>query len=82
MILRKKHSDAVRELPRIGVVLDLESVELLDEQYPGLTTMIEEEIADGATPRDVYRYIIRVYQRKELALRAEQAARALVAGGE
>lgn len=62
----------------IGSALDAISWEWLNDNHPQLAEAIEVEVARGATPDAIRRYVVRRTQRLELALRCEQAALHLV----
>jgi len=66
-------------LSTIGSALDAISWEWLSDTHPQLAEAIEVEVARGAMPDEIRRYIMRRTQRLELALRCEQAALHLVA---
>ena len=63
----------------IGSALDAISWEWLNDNHPQLAEAIEIEVARGATPDAIRRYVVQRTQRLELALRCEQAALHLVA---
>lgn len=67
------------DLSIIGSALDAISWEWLSDNHPQLAEAIEVEVARGATPDAIRRYVVRRTQRLELALRCEQAALHLVA---
>ncbi len=66
-------------LSTIGSALDAISWEWLNDNHPQLAEAIETEVARGATPDIIRRYVVQRTQRIELALRCEQAALHLVA---
>jgi hypothetical protein len=72
----------IQLMQRLGAAMDNESLEWLSDNRPDLADALEAEIIDGATPEMVRRFIMGTYQRPEIALRLEQAARALGAGEE
>jgi len=65
-------------LSAIGSALDAISWEWLNDNHPQLAEAIETEVARGATPQMVRRYVVQRTERIELALRCEQAANFLV----
>lgn len=65
----------------LGRALDKVSYEWLTEAYPELVEAIEAEVAQGATPTQVKRFVLGHTQRVELALRCEQAARHIAGDG-
>ena len=67
----------VRKMRKVGEALDAISWEWLEEMYPGLAEAIEGEVARGASPAEVKRFVQGWTFRPELALRCEQAARAV-----
>lgn len=71
----------VKALPltTIGSALDEISWEWLNDNHPQLAEAIETEVARGATPDVIRRYVMIRTQRLELALRCEQAAQHLAA---
>ena len=66
-----------RKMRAIGEALDDISWEWLEEMYPGLAEAIEKEMAKGATAGEIKRFVQAWTFRPELALRCEQAARAV-----
>lgn len=68
-----------QNLSIIGSALDAISWEWLNDNHPQLAEAIETEVARGATPDVIRRYVVQRTQRIELALRCEQAALHLVA---
>jgi len=69
----------VVHLSIIGSALDAISWEWLNDNHPQLAEAIEIEVARGASPESIRRYVVQRTQRLELALRCEQAALHLVA---
>jgi len=69
----------IRELPAVGQALDSQSWEWLSDTLPVLSEAIKTEIGRGATPEQVRMFVLHRTERRELALRCEQAARHLVA---
>lgn len=67
------------QLSAIGVALDAISWEWISDNHPDLAEAIEVEVARGATPSAIRRFVMSRTQRIELALRCEQAASHLVA---
>lgn len=67
------------ELEILGDALDAVSLQWLNDNYPELAEALAREMDLGATPVQVRRYVMGRTQRLELALRCEQAARALAA---
>ncbi|MBN1954290.1 MAG: hypothetical protein JW900_04480 [Anaerolineae bacterium] len=67
----------MRELTNIGAALDVMSMQWLNDNAPELAEALEREVQLGATPPEVRRYVMQQTQRLELALRCEQAARAM-----
>lgn len=63
------------KLETIGQALDEMSWRWVSDQHPTLAEAIETEVALGAQPEAVRRYVMARTQRLELALRCEQAAR-------
>ena len=70
----------VKRMQTLRDALDAESLEWLNDNKPQLVDALEVEIANGATPQEIKRLVIRHTQRIELALRLEQATRAILAG--
>lgn len=68
-----------QNLSVIGSALDEISWQWLNDNHPRLAEAIEVEVARGATPDNIRRYVVQRTQRIELALRCEQAALHLVA---
>lgn len=69
-----------RELTTLGEALDEIDWQWLSDTHPRLAEALETEIELGADPDQVRRFVMQRTQRKELALRCEQAARHLAAG--
>lgn len=65
----------VRSMPALDAAIDAESYQFLSDNFPELVDAIQAEVARGALPADVGRYVARKTQRPALALRVEQAAR-------
>lgn len=63
----------------IGAVLDSMSWDWLQDNTPELAAAIREVVEGGARASDVRSYVMRQTERRELALRCEQAARHLLA---
>lgn len=63
----------------IGAALDAISWEWINDNHPELAEAIEIEVARGASPAAIRRFVMARTQRIELALRCEQAACHLVA---
>lgn len=72
---------AKTELPAIGRALNSISWEWLNTNHPELAEAIEMEVARGATPEQVKRFVTARTYRTELALRCQQAAAWLVENG-
>ena len=70
-----------QNLSIIGSALDAISWEWLNDNYPQLAEAIETEVARGAAPDVIRRYVVQRTQRLELAMRCEQAAAHLAATG-
>lgn len=70
----KKASD----MEVLGHALDAESWDWLETNHPNLADAIQAEVNRGADPATVYRFVIARTDRRELALRLEQAARWLL----
>jgi hypothetical protein len=66
-----------RKMERLGEALDAASLQWLNDNHPELAGALEHEVAIGARPEEVRRYVMQRTQRQELALRCEQAARAM-----
>jgi len=62
----------------IGSALDAISWDWLNDNHPQLAEAVEIEVARGATPEAIRRYVAQRTQRIELAMRCEQAANHLV----
>lgn len=62
----------------IGAALDGMSLSWLNDTYPGLATALEKAMDAGARPEEVRRLVMARTQRMELAMRCEQAARAIL----
>ena len=70
------------KLSQLGKALDQESYQYLIDNYPSeLSESLEDAVEEGATPLDIRRFVMQNYERRELALRCEQAARWLVDNG-
>ena len=61
----------------LGAAIDQVSLQWLNDNVPALAQAVEDTVAAGASPAEVRRFVMRQTQRQELALRCEQAARAL-----
>lgn len=59
----------------LGEVLDRESYDWLSSHQPDIVEAIEREVANGASPRDVWLFVMRQTGRDELAARCLAAAR-------
>ena len=70
----------LKDLPAIGEPIDEESWEWLRDSLPALAEGVRTEVGKGATPEQVRVYVLDRTERRELALRCEQAARHLSAG--
>ena len=68
-----------QNLSTIGSALDEISWQWINDNHPQLAEAIETEVARGATPDVIRRYVVQRTQRIELALRCEQAALHLMA---
>lgn len=62
---------------RVGRELDGMSLGWLNDNYPGLAGAVEMAVDAGARPEELRRLVMARTQRQELALRVEQAARAV-----
>ena len=62
-------------LKPLGDVLDEMSWEWLRDNEPELAGALHEVAEAGAMPSDVRSFVMRMTERRELALRCEQAAR-------
>lgn len=69
----------IKELPAIAAAVDNESWEWLYDNLPELAEGVKTEVGRGATPEQVRVFVLHRTERRELALRCEQAARHLVA---
>jgi len=69
----------IRDLPAIGAAINEESWEWLRDMLPQLAEGVKTEVGRGATPDQVRVYVLNRTERRELALRCEQAAHHLVA---
>lgn len=69
-----------RPMEALEQALDAESLTWLLTQHPAIAEAIENAVRSGATPEDIKRAVIRHTQRSELAMRCQQAARALLEG--
>lgn len=65
-------------LSLLGDALDEVSWQWVSDKHPCLADAIEEAVGAGIEPERVRRFVMRRTQRRELALRCEQAARHLV----
>lgn len=72
----------MKDLPAIGAAINEESWEWLRDQIPQLAEGVSTEVGRGATPEQVRVYVLDRTERRELALRCEQAARHLMAAAE
>ena len=63
------------ELELLGQALDAESWDWLETHHPNLADAIQAEMKRGADPGAIYRFVMARTDRRELALRLEQAAR-------
>ena len=63
-------------LADLGIALDQESYEWLEENRPDLASALDLAVKRGARPSDIRRFVITRTARMELALRCEQYARA------
>ena len=61
----------------IGAVLDEMSWNWLQDNEPELAGAVREVVEAGAKAEDIRSYVMRMTERRELALRCEQAARHL-----
>lgn len=68
-------------MEKLQQALDKESFEWMATHAPDLLGAIETEVAAGRKPEEIRLFVIRQTGRVELALRAEQAARAAAAAG-
>jgi len=64
-----------KSLSAIDRALDQLSYTWLSDNHPPLVEAIEVEVDRGATPRQIRSHVLRRTERRELALRCEQAAR-------
>lgn len=62
---------------QIETVLDRLSLQWLNDNQPELAEAIDVAVANGASAGEIRRLVMAQTQRLELALRCEQAARAL-----
>lgn len=67
------------KLAVIGEALDEDSYQWLNDNRPDLAEAIEAAVGNGVTPIQVRRYVMARTERRELALRCEQAANFLAA---
>ena len=72
------HIPGKERLMAIGSALDFISWEWLNDNHPELAEALELEVARGASPAAIRRYVMSRTQRLELALRCEQAANYLM----
>ena len=66
----------------LGQALDEESLEWLNDNRPAIAAALERELAQGTSPEWLRRFVMQHTQRQEIALRIEQAARALAREGD
>ena len=68
------------DMPEVDRELDRISLQWLNDHYPGLAQAIEIGVTQrGHSPIEVRRRVMAQAERYELALRCEQAARAIMA---
>ena len=67
----------ILQLDALGEALDQISLQWLNDNYPELAEALDRQVERGAAPDQVRRYVVAHTGRLELALRMEQAARAL-----
>ena len=63
-----------REMPTLEAAINKESYEWLLDNAEGYATAVDHEVAAGATPDQVYRFVVSRTGRIEIALRCKQAA--------
>ena len=61
----------------LAEALDAQSLQWMNDNLPGLVDALEQEIQNGETPGSIYRFVMAHTMRYELAMRCEQAARAI-----
>ena len=66
---------AVKEMERLGKVLDAESYQWLASNHPEILEAIEAEIAAGSVPDQIRYFVLLRTGRPELAVRCQAAAR-------
>ena len=66
-----------KKLERITQAVDAISAEWLGDNHPDLLVAIEASVGEGAEPAAIRRHVMGLTDRRELALRCEQAARFL-----
>ena len=67
-------------MQKLGQVLDAESYEWLDANYPEVRSAVEAEVKAKHTPEEIRRFVLRHTSRYEFSVRCEAAARHLVSG--
>lgn len=70
----------MKKLTKLSDALDEQSYEWMLSAHPQILDAIESEVAAGATPEAIRRFVMRQTGRAEIALRCEQVAR-FVGGG-
>jgi len=71
----------LKDLPALGRALNAESWSWLETNQPELAVAIETEVARGATPAEIKRFVMMRTDRYELAQRCHLAAEWLVGNG-
>lgn len=69
---KKQQTDVMQPL---GEVIDEESYEWMMDNRPETAIALRDVVEGGATAAEIRSYVMRQTERKELALRCEQAAR-------
>ena len=72
----------VKRMATLAEALDAQSLQWMNDNIPGLVDALEAEIENGETPETIRRFVMAHTMRFELALRCEQAARAIQNGGD
>lgn len=66
---------AVKEMERLGKVLDAESYEWLASMHSEILEAVEAEVSAGSTPDQIRYFVLLRTGRPELAIRCQAAAR-------
>ena len=62
----------------IDQILNQESLDWLEDKYPGVAASLRKDLAGGRTPSEIFNHVRRGHGREALAVRIRQAAIAII----